>query len=213
MKHDAPDAAQPDTPQVTASEALRRLAAGNQRFLRGESRFTGMRREVLADLARKQRPFATILGCSDSRVPPELIFDAVLGELFVIRVAGNVLGPAVTGTLEYAAAHLHTPLFVVMGHENCGAVSAAIDSRVKGAKLEKRISVLLENILPALDDVDLGAPPEKRLHDAVEANVRRTMRVLRESPEGAALMGKGAVRLAGAVYDLDTGRVEFLDER
>jgi len=197
----------------TPAEALQRLKAGNDRFVRGEAKFPTVQESVLAHLKQGQHPFATILSCSDSRVPPELVFDADLGELFVIRVAGNVLGPAVTGTLEYAAAHLHTPLFVVMGHENCGAVSAAIDSRVKGAKLEKRISVLLENILPALDDVDLGAPPEKRLHDAVEANVRRTMRVLRESPEGAALMGKGAVRLAGAVYDLDTGRVEFLGER
>ena len=121
-----------------------------------------------------------------------------------------MLGPSVSGTLEYASAHLHTPLFVVMGHENCGAVTAAIDTRVKGAKLEKRISVLLENILPALDDIDLNAPQERRLHAAVAANVRRTMRVLRESPEGRACLS-GEVMLVGAVYDLDTGRVEFLD--
>jgi carbonic anhydrase len=195
----------------TPAEALQRLKVGNDRFVRGEAKFPTVQESVLASLKQGQQPFATILSCSDSRVPPELVFDAGLGELFVIRVAGNVLGPSVAGTLEYAAAHLHTPLFVVMGHENCGAVSAAIDTRVRGAILEKRISVLLENILPALDDIDLGTPPEKRLHDAVEANVRRTMRVLRESPEGAASMGKGAVQLVGAVYDLDTGRVEFLD--
>jgi carbonic anhydrase len=201
------------TTTCTPAEALQRLKEGNARFVRGEAQFPTVQESVLASLKQGQQPFATILSCSDSRVPPELVFDAGLGELFVIRVAGNVLGPSVSGTLEYAAAHLHTPLFVVMGHENCGAVTAAIDTRVKGAKLEKRISVLLENILPALDDVDLGTPPEQRLHDAVEANVRRTMRLLRESPEGRALMGKGEVVLVGAVYDLDTGRVEFLDER
>jgi carbonic anhydrase len=195
----------------TPAEALQRLKAGNERFVRGEAKFPTVQESVLASLKQGQQPFATILSCSDSRVPPELVFDAGLGELFVIRVAGNVLGPSVSGTLEYAAAHLHTPLFVVIGHENCGAVMAAIDVRVKGAKLEKHISVLLENILPALDDVDLGALPEKRLHAAVEANVRRTMRVLRESPEGRALIGKGEVMMVGAVYDLDTGRVEFLD--
>jgi carbonic anhydrase len=98
-----------------------------------------------------------------------------------------------------------------MGHENCGAIKAAIDTRTKGAQPEKRISALLENVLPALDDIDLDAPPESRLHAAVEANVRRTMRTLRESPEGRASLGSGEVMLVGAVYDLDTGRVAFLD--
>jgi carbonic anhydrase len=194
----------------TPTEALQRLKDGNARFTRGEAKFPTVQESVLANLKQGQQPFATILACSDSRVPPELVFDAGLGELFVIRVAGNVLGPSVAGTLEYAAAHLHTPLFVVMGHENCGAVTAAIDTRVKGAQLEKRIAVLLENILPALDDVDLAAPPAPRLHAAVEANVRRTMRLMRESPEGRACLGRD-VMLVGAVYDLDTGRVSFLD--
>ncbi|MCU0806304.1 MAG: hypothetical protein MUF79_14635 [Burkholderiales bacterium] len=112
----------------TPTEALQRLKDGNARFTRGEAKFPTVQESVLANLKQGQQPFATILACSDSRVPPELVFDAGLGELFVIRVAGNVLGPSVAGTLEYAAAHLHTPLFVVMGHENCGAVTAAIDT-------------------------------------------------------------------------------------
>src|ERR1051325_10740535 len=96
---------------LTADLALARLIAGNERFLRGESRHAATPRETLADLAKGQRPFATILGCSDSRVPPEWIFDAGLGELFVIRVAGNVLSAEVAGSLQYAGAHLQTPLF------------------------------------------------------------------------------------------------------
>jgi len=120
----------------SADEALARLVAGNERFLRGEAR-TGFPRETLADLAGGQTPFATILGCSDSRVPPEWIFDAGLGELFVVRVAGNVLSPEVAGSLQYAGAILHTPLFVVLGHEGCGAVRAAMESKYAGAQYRR----------------------------------------------------------------------------
>src|SRR5436190_12586162 len=111
---------------VSAQEALRRLKAGNKRFVAGQARFPTVQKEVLANLAKGQQPFATVLGCSDSRVPPELLFDAGFGELFVVRVAGNVLGPSILGTLQYAGTHLRTPLFVVLGHEGCGAVEAAI---------------------------------------------------------------------------------------
>ena len=211
MKHDAPDAAQPDTPQVTASEALRRLAAGNQRFLRGESRFTGMRREVLADLARKQRPFATILGCSDSRVPPELVFDAVLGELFVIRVAGNVFSPEVAGSMQYAGAHLQTPLFVVLGHEGCGAVEAALKSRFEGVQHRSRIQILVDNLLPGLEGIDPSLPSEAQLAAAVEANVRWSVRQILDTPEGRMRFAEGQKKLVGAIYSLLTGRVQFLD--
>src|SRR5262245_47490838 len=133
----------------SAGEALARLMAGNERFLRGEARCAGLKRETLADLAKGQRPYATILGCSDSRVPPEWIFDAGLGELFVIRVAGNVLSPEVAGSLQYAGSHLQTPLFVVLGHEGCGAVSAAIDSKYRGAQFRSRIQLLVDAIVPS----------------------------------------------------------------
>ena len=112
-------------PNFTADEALARLLAGNERFVNGEARFPTVQKEVLAALAKGQSPYATILGCSDSRVPPELIFDAGFGELFIVRVAGNVLSPEIAGSLQYAGRHLHTPLFVVLGHE-CGAVNAAL---------------------------------------------------------------------------------------
>jgi len=101
----------------TAEGALARLKEGNARFVSGHARFPTVPKEVLAELAKGQQPYATILGCSDSRVPPELVFDAGFGELFVIRVAGNGLGPSIAGTLEYAGDHLHAPLFVVLGHE------------------------------------------------------------------------------------------------
>jgi carbonic anhydrase len=198
------------TPQ-TADEALARLRAGNLRFTRGEARFPTLQKEVLADLAKGQQPYVTILGCSDSRVPPELVFDAGFGELFVIRVAGNVLGPSILGTLQYAARHLHTPLFVVMGHEGCGAVKAAIAARLDGARHAGRIEMLLEQIDPALDDLDLQAPPAELLSAAVEANVRQTVRDLLETPEAKARMAAGGMKLVGAVYELDTGRVRFLD--
>ena len=103
---------------LTADEVLERLRAGNDRFVRGTARFPTVQKEVLAQLAKGQQPYATILGCSDSRVPPELVFDAGFGELFIIRVAGNVVSPEVMGTIQYASVHLRTPLFVVLGHED-----------------------------------------------------------------------------------------------
>ena len=118
--------------RYSADEALARLVAGNERFLRGEARFPPSRRKFSPSSRRPNSPYATILGCSDSRVPPELLFDAGFGELFVVRVAGNVISPEVMGSFQYAAVHLHTPLFVVLGHEGCGAVQAALASEVRG---------------------------------------------------------------------------------
>lgn len=198
-------------PPQTADEALARLQAGNLRFVRGEARFPTVQKEVLAELTRGQQPYATILGCSDSRVPPELVFDAGFGELFVIRVAGNVLGPSIMGTLQYASLHLRTPLFVVLGHEGCGAVNAAIASRFDGSQQAGRIEILLEQIIPALDGLDPQAPPAELLSAGVEANVRRVVRELLETPEAKARMADSGMRLVGAVYELETGSVRFLD--
>src|SRR6187399_989808 len=119
--------------KYTSDQALARLKEGNARFLTGEARFPTVQKEVLAELARGQEPFAMILGCSDSRVPPELLFDASFGQLFVVRVAGNVLGPATAGSIQYASVHLGTPLLVVLGHDTCGAVEAAINEKFHGA--------------------------------------------------------------------------------
>ena len=196
----------------TAEEALARLVDGNARFVRGEARFPTVQKEVLAALAKGQQPYATVLGCSDSRVPPELVFDAGFGELFIIRLAGNVLSPEVAGTMQYAGTHLKTPLFVVLGHEGCGAVQAALQVKFHGARDRSRIEELLQNILPALDGVDPEGPFDQRMHAAVEANVRWTIRRIRATPEAQAREAEGIMKLVGAVLSLSTGVVRFLDD-
>ena len=194
----------------TAEEALARLVAGNRRFVRGHARFPTVQKEVLANLAKSQRPYATIVGCSDSRVPPELVFDAGFGELFIVRIAGNVISPEVMGTLQYAGVHLHTPLFVVLGHEGCGALQAALALKLQGMRARARIALLLENILPGLPDIGTELTPQEQLKAAVEANVRWSMRQLLDTPEGQARMAEGDMKLVGAIYELTTGRVRFL---
>ena len=169
-----------------------------------------MQKEVLVELAKEQRPYATIIGCSDSRVPPELLFDAHFGELFVVRVAGNVISPEVMGSLQYAAVHLNTPLFVVLGHARCGAVQAALARRFEATRERKHIEMVLSRILPALDDLDPKLKADARLEAAVEANVHWSMRQLRDTPEGRARMAEGILKLVGAVYDINTGKVRFL---
>lgn len=195
---------------VSADEALARLMEGNARFLQGESRLARESLAILADLIEGQRPFATILGCSDSRVPPELIFDAKFGDLFVIRVAGNVVSPEVWASLQYAGAHLRTQLFMVLGHEGCGAVQAALAAKFQGVQERSRIQLLLEKMLPGLDQVDPQLPPPRQLERAVEANVRWSMRQILETPEGQARMAEGRMKLVGAVYEIATGQVRLL---
>jgi carbonic anhydrase len=198
-------------PGISAEQALRRLIDGNRRFLRGDARFPTMRKEILVQMAREQHPYATILGCSDSRVPPELLFDASFGELFVIRVAGNVVSPEVAGSLQYAGVHLRTPLFVVLGHEGCGAVHAALETAFHGVRHRSRIAKLVKSITPALKGLNQkGTPPGRLLSQAVEANVRWTMERIRQSPEGKARLSEGLVKLVGAIYTIKTGQVKFL---
>ncbi len=195
--------------QIAAEQGLQRLIAGNQRFMRGQANFPTVCKETLADLARAQKPFATILGCSDSRVPPELIFDANFGELFIVRVAGNVISPEVMGSLQYAGAHLLTPLFAVLGHAGCGAVKAALEYKLNGVQLRSRIQILVNNILPGLPEFDVQSSQEEKLASAIEANVRWSMHQLLETPEGQNGLKMG-VKLVGAVYDITTGQVRFL---
>jgi carbonic anhydrase len=197
--------------ELSADEALARLVAGNERFLRGETRIGVVPRETLANLAQGQRPFATILGCSDSRVPPEWIFDAGLGELFVVRVAGNVFSPEIAGSLQYAGAHLQTPIFVVLGHEGCGAVQAALATKYEGAQHGARIQILLESIMAGIPEFDPQLTPEEQLACAVESNVGWTVRQIVHTPEGQARLAEGRMKIVGAVYEIETGRVRFLE--
>jgi carbonic anhydrase len=191
----------------TAKEALAKLVAGNARFVSGKARFPAIRKDILRNLAKEgQRPYATILGCSDSRVPVELLFDAGFGELFVIRVAGNVISPEVMGSMQYAGVYLRTPLFVVLGHEGCGAVQAALAAKHRGKRERRHIAGLVNGILPGLRGVG------DRLDAAVEANVRWSMRQVLRTPEAKGREAEGVMKLVGAVYELETGRVRFLPE-
>ena len=195
---------------MNAAQVLARLQAGNERFVRGEARFPTVQKDILAELAKGQQPYAPIIGCSDSRVPPELVFDAGFGELFVVRVAGNVISHEVAGPMQYAAIHLKTPLFLVLGHEGCGAVQAALAAKFRGVRERSRIERLLENITPGLDDVNPEMSPEEQMKVGVEANVRWSMRQIMDTPEAQARAAEGVLKLAGAVYELTTGRVRFL---
>lgn len=194
---------------LSADRGLHRLIAGNQRFMRGEARVPAVCKETIADLAKGQQPFATILGCSDSRVPPELIFDANFGELFIVRVAGNVLSPEVMGSLQYAGAHLHTPLFVVLGHEGCGAVKAALEQKLAGREHLPHVQTLVDCILPGLAELDPQLSGYEQMVAAVEANVRWSIRQLLATSEGQNARKAGA-RLVGAVYEITSGHVRFL---
>jgi carbonic anhydrase len=196
---------------VSAAEALTRLKQGNRRFARGKVRHAHEAASWRNHLKSGQQPFATILACSDSRVPPELVFDQGLGDLFVIRVAGNVVASDVVGSIQYAIAHLKTRLVLVMGHEGCGAVTAAVESLAgRGTEL-KFIEALIERIEPGLAKLPAALEGADRVRAAVEANVRWTLRELAAIHEGKRALKSKAVALVGAVYELDSGTVRFLD--
>lgn len=194
---------------IAADKGLQKLIEGNQRFVRGEARFPTICKETLANLAKGQKPFATILGCSDSRVPPELIFDANFGELFIVRVAGNVISPEVLGSLHYAAAHLLTPLFVVLGHEGCGAVKGALATMLESHQHDSYLQTLVDNILAGLGELSLQTSEQERLGRAIEANVRWSMHQILETPDGDKAVKAGA-KLVGAVYEIASGHVRLL---
>ena len=201
---------EPPSGQISADEALRRLIDGNNRFLRGEVHLPSMPAEVAAEMVKGQRPYAMILGCADSRVPPELVFGAGFGDLFVVRVAGTSMSPEVAGSFQYAALHLHTPLAVILGHEGCGAIAAAIEYKFRGTQQASRIQTLLEGLLPGLSGVDPHAGRDTQIAQGVEANVRWNVARILETPEGRTRMQEGRMKLVGAVYEIATGRVRFL---
>lgn len=188
----------PDTP----AEALHTLMAGNRRFITDRPRGPNRSRARVAALAGGQSPWAAVLGCADSRVPLEILFDAGFGDLFAVRVAGNVASAEQIGSLEYAVAILHTPLVMVLGHTSCGAVQAALD----GVAAPGRIPALLRHVL---DGLPAGESDPGR---AAEANVRHQLAVLRrESPVLQEHLAQGTVMLAGAIVDLATGEVRVLE--
>jgi carbonic anhydrase len=194
-----------------AAEALVWLKEGNQRFASSRPRHAHEAASWRKHLQAGQHPFATILACSDSRVSPELVFDQGFGDLFVIRVAGNIVAMDVLGSLQYATQHLQTPLIVVMGHECCGAVTAAVEA-LEGRGTEPRfIAALVAAIEPGLKDLPADLTGALRVHAAVEANVRWSMRQLAALAERKLNAEQKKTVLVGAVYDIASGTVRFLD--
>ena len=200
----------PTSPSVTPADARARLEAGNQRFVANRPSHPHSNALWRAGLAGSQHPFATILGCSDSRVPLEPLFDQGFGDLFVIRVAGNVVAVDELGSIEYAANHLGVRFVVVLGHEQCGAVTAALGTEADRKHETSDIQTLLERIEPALEAIPAGLAPAERIHRGVEANVRQSVHMLRESPAFKAEVERGELAIVGAVYELDTGKVRWL---
>ena len=194
-----------------ANAALARLKNGNQRFVDDKPRHNHEKASWRSLLVKTQKPFATVVGCSDSRVPPELVFDVGFGDLFTIRLAGNIIAEDVIGSVEYAVAHLHTRLIVILGHEGCGAVTATVEEMLHKAKEPEHIESLIKSIKPGLNKLDLKLDRDALLRAAVEANVRWSMRQLYALPEAKRALLEKKVTLVGAVYELSTGRVRFLD--
>lgn len=196
---------------VSADQALEMLTQGNIRFVAGKQQYPHQdfgRRDLTA--SKGQHPFAAILSCSDSRVPPEILFDQGVGDVFIVRVAGNVANVDETASIEYAVAHLSTPLLVVLGHTNCGAVTAV----VQGADEHGNIPALLKSISPAVTRVkakDPHAKGEHLLNECIKANVWQAMEdIFRTSAVVTAKAKDGKIKVVGAMYDITTGRVSWL---
>lgn len=203
---------------VPAEEALQRLVAGNSRYV--EEKPTASQRctkESRASLATSQKPYAVILTCSDSRVPPELLFDAGLGEIFVVRTAGNIADPVALGSIEYAAEHLGTSLVMVLGHERCGAVAATVGAK---GKAEGNIGAIVKTIAPALNKAKKECPQCKNVKDCektnkseflecvADANLKLvTASLTQKSKVLRHLVDKKKLTIVAAKYDLDDGKV------
>jgi carbonic anhydrase len=198
------------TPRKSAREAPAALKEGNRRFVEGKVRHAHQAADWRAHLTSGQQPFATILACSDSRVPPELVFDQGLGDLVVIRVTGNIIALDVIGSIAYAVRHLKTPLVVVIGQERCGAVSAALEAICGKGREPRSIASLLQHILPCLRRLDTAIQGDRRVDAAVVANVRHSAEILAQLPSARKALEQKLVQLEMAVYELGTGRVRFL---
>jgi len=202
---------------LTALRALERLREGNRRFVSGvRSLDTLINQTRRSEFVAGQTPFAVILGCSDSRVPVELVFDQGLGDLFVIRVAGNIVAPSQVGSVEFAVAQFGTPLVVVLGHTLCSAVQTTLDELQRPSENQSRnLRSIVDRIRPAVEGLlatELGSNPEALARQAVRANVRVSANFLRHgSPILEQLIESDQLLIVGAEYALETGQVEFFD--
>ncbi len=203
---------------ISAHEALERLREGNRRFTsdaRISDVFVGRHRR--AELAKSQQPFAIILGCSDSRVPAEIVFDQGLGDLFVIRVAGNIVAPSQVGSVEFAAARFGTRLVVVLGHSQCGAILATLEELRRPTENQSRnLRAIVDRVRPSVEgllEAGVHDDPSVLVKQAVRANIQASVNHLRHGSEvlEQLILGEGLV-VVGAEYSLETGAVEFFDE-
>jgi carbonic anhydrase len=191
-------------------QALKRLMEGNARFADGHPRHPHETADWRLSLERGQHPYAVVLGCADSRVCPELVFDQGFGDLFVIRVAGNIVDVDVTASIEYAVDHLASKLVVVLGHSNCGAVTATLDHLTDSAGEPDEIVSLLYRIEPALVGLSENLPREELISQAVRKNVQFAVQRLSQVPDLRKNMRRNNLKIVGAVYNMHTGRVELL---
>ncbi|MEU6060866.1 carbonic anhydrase [Streptomyces sp. NPDC047097] len=193
---------------TTPRQALAELTAGNRRWRALRQHHPHEARALRRELVAGQHPFALVLGCVDSRVPPELVFDQGLGDLLTVRSAGEVLDEAVLGSIAYGALELGIPLIVVLGHASCGAVAAAVEADETGERLPAHIQYLADQLRPAIDH---ALPVEQRVDAAITANVRRVRARLAAEPDLAARIREGKLAVTGARYELGTQLVHRLD--
>ena len=202
---------------ISAQEALARLREGNHRFVSGllssDSLSSRARR---LELAAGQAPFAIVLGCSDSRVPAEIVFDQGLGDLFVIRVAGNIVAPSQVGSVEFAADRFGTRLVVVLGHSGCGAIGATLEELRRPSHDQSRnLRSIVDRIRPAVQallSTDVARDPQALEREAVRANIRASSNHLRHGSEMLEqLIQRNGLVVVGAEYSLETGEVDFFD--
>ena len=205
----AADPAHSDQPMISPTEAISKLKEGNGRYTSGSLQHPGQTAERRTELANTQHPFATIISCSDSRVPPEIVFDQGLGDLFIVRVAGNVINDEGLGSVEYSVDHLGTRLILVLGHQSCGAVKAAKETIAAKGKAPGHIQSLVTAIKPAVE-----ATAKDDLETTTKANVKNVVQALRSStPILKAEVDSGKIQVVGGYYSLDTGAVTFLDDK
>jgi carbonic anhydrase len=201
---------------VEAGEALRRLKEGNERFVAGLRSLEAMASpERRAELAAAQNPFAIVLGCSDSRVPAEVVFDQGLGDLFVIRVAGNIVAPSQVGSVEFAASKFDAQLVVILGHTQCGAIAATLEAVRNPTRHSANLRSIVDRIRPSIETLiaaGIGDDEERLVRQAVRANVRASADHLRHgSPQLEQMIHDGKLMVVGAEYSLETGVVDFFD--
>lgn len=201
-----------------ADEALKKLMDGNQRFVSDRPAAKNLGDTRRKELIKGQHPFAVVLSCSDSRVPPEHLFDQGLGDIFVVRTAGNIIDKVSIGSIEYGVEHLHVPLLVILGHQKCGAVTAAVESYGKPQKAEKghvkdSISEIVNKIMPAVKQAKNSAHPGDVLENAIQGNMRNVYsELLKKSPVVKESVRSGKLKVVLAEYYLESGEVKILEK-